>query len=278
MGKKNSSRTADIVLMSPAVRQVLETQRNAFRAKFGRDPRADDPVLFDPAADEPQPHPGFAHEIADALESCGTPPEQIYAFRRTGRLGIAADKGCWPPHAIAEWDAAVAEFLAAPPDVADIAARLGYSITDAGRWVHSHRHPAFKGTLELDIELSALDEKVQRRIRLEYTYTPEWEYFDTHLQQPYIGWESWRLGISLYTQPEEEDEDEMEDIADAEEDTMVSDGTAYLEDDDPHPPAWVRTDLVREGVLPRRVHDKFEELIDQKCRAEDKERRRATGL
>jgi hypothetical protein len=35
-------------------REILERQRQAFRAKFGRDPGPNDPIFFDPDCDEPR--------------------------------------------------------------------------------------------------------------------------------------------------------------------------------------------------------------------------------
>ncbi len=69
-----------------AVEQALEEQLRAFRAKFGRDPGPDDPLFFDPHADEPRPLNRVAVEagMADAMERAGISPAQIYAFQQTG--------------------------------------------------------------------------------------------------------------------------------------------------------------------------------------------------
>jgi len=45
---------------------ILEQQRKAFRAKFGRYPRDDDPVFFDPDAETPQP---ISVEDVDELDA-----------------------------------------------------------------------------------------------------------------------------------------------------------------------------------------------------------------
>ena len=34
---------------------ILDEQRERFKAKFGREPRGEDPILFDENADTPQP-------------------------------------------------------------------------------------------------------------------------------------------------------------------------------------------------------------------------------
>ncbi len=43
------------VRLSPEARQAIERQLDAFREKFGRDPNDDDPIFFDPDADDPVP-------------------------------------------------------------------------------------------------------------------------------------------------------------------------------------------------------------------------------
>lgn len=262
-----------VVRLTPKIAAALERQREAFRMKFGRDPLPDDPVFFDPEADEPTARVSLVDEVVEALNAAGIPPAELYAFRRTGRLGIGGDKAAWSADALAKWEAAVSEFKSAPTKIADTAHKLGFSIERATAWEHSFQHPAFTGTVELDLEFVMLGERVTRRIRLEYDYTPDWEYYDLTLAKPFVGWgPSWGIGISLYAQPEDEEEAEQR-IENENEESRLDDG------EDPEPPAWVPfSDLIRLGVLPYRVQDKFDELIDQKCRAEDIERRKAAGL
>jgi hypothetical protein len=50
-GKDQSSRGVKLPKM---VVSAIEAQREAFRQKFNRDPNPDDPVFFDPDADQPQ--------------------------------------------------------------------------------------------------------------------------------------------------------------------------------------------------------------------------------
>jgi hypothetical protein len=73
-----------------AVEQALEEQLRAFRAKFGRDPGPDDPLFFDPDADEPRPLNRVAVEagMVDAMEQAGISPAQIYAFQQTGIIPV----------------------------------------------------------------------------------------------------------------------------------------------------------------------------------------------
>jgi len=275
MANQKSAPNPATIKLSPKISKALKRQREAFRTKFGRDPLPDDPVFFDPEADEPTARVSLVDEVVDALNAAGLPAAELYAFRRTGRLGIGSDMATWSADAIAEWDAAVSEFKSAPADVADTAHRLGFSIERATAWGHSHKHCAFTGSVELDLEFVLLGERVTRRVRYEYGYTPEWEYYDLVLGKLFVGWgPSWRLGTSLYTQPE--DEEEAAELGAASEPDAPRDAD---DEDDPDPPAWAPfSDLLRVGVLPYRVQDKIDELIDQKCRAEDIERRRAAGL
>jgi hypothetical protein len=72
------------------LRDALLEQRAAFRAKFGRDPGPNDPILFDPNKDVPTPI-GLADlegEVLGAMRKTGVPPEIIYAYRKTGRLRL----------------------------------------------------------------------------------------------------------------------------------------------------------------------------------------------
>jgi hypothetical protein len=73
-----------------AVERALEEQLRAFRAKFGRDPGPDDPLFFDPDADEPRPLNRATIEagMVDAMERAGISPAQIYAFQQTGQREI----------------------------------------------------------------------------------------------------------------------------------------------------------------------------------------------
>jgi hypothetical protein len=73
-----------------AVERTLEEQLRAFRAKFGRDPGPDDPLFFDPDADEPRALNRVAVEagMVDAMEGAGISPAQIYAFQQTGIIPV----------------------------------------------------------------------------------------------------------------------------------------------------------------------------------------------
>ena len=92
---------------------ALLEQRAAFRAKFGRDPGPNDPVLFDPDKDVPTPiDPAeLEGELLGAMRKTGVPPEIIYAYRKTGRLLLKENREVYPPEAQSEWDAAIDEYF-----------------------------------------------------------------------------------------------------------------------------------------------------------------------
>jgi hypothetical protein len=91
----------------------LEEQRLAFRKKFGRDPGKGDPLFFDPDAGQPVEMSPVAMnaEMLEAMRKAGTPPELVYAFKKTGLLGLG-DMSAWPRARRREWEEAVQEYFA----------------------------------------------------------------------------------------------------------------------------------------------------------------------
>ncbi len=68
------------------VERALDVLLRAFRKKFGRDPRPDDPLFFDPDADEPRPQKQIAVKpgMVEAMRQAGVSPASIYAYQQTG--------------------------------------------------------------------------------------------------------------------------------------------------------------------------------------------------
>lgn len=99
-------------------RNILEKQVAAFEKKFGRRPGPNDPVFFDPDADEPSPLSAkkVDKHIIAAMQTAGTPPEIVYAYKKTGMLLLDKLKPTYPATAVAEWDAAVDEYFAMESD------------------------------------------------------------------------------------------------------------------------------------------------------------------
>jgi hypothetical protein len=92
--------------------QILEEQRQRFRQKFGRDPRPEDPIIWDETAAEPTPTSveDIHQTILSALIAAGSPPEFIYAFLKTGRLVTESNQHLLLPEEYQEWVEAVDEF------------------------------------------------------------------------------------------------------------------------------------------------------------------------
>ena len=156
----------------------------------------------------------------------------------------------------------------------ELASRLSMDVEDARRWRHSSQHPGFTGTLEFELVLELLGERIIRQARADYKYTPEWEYWDLTDQCLFKGWEGWQVGMSLLTvaEPDEEGEQTAEEAVEPAEEMDDDDP------EDPRPPAWVPLDLARDGMLPRAVWERIYEMIDAECKTIDIERRRTKGM
>ena len=109
--KKPRRRT---VRLDPTQRELLDRQREAFRARFGRDPGPQDPVFFNPKADHPRPldEESLVATITDAMKAAGIDPAKIHAYRRTGMLVTRENLGQWSTEDLDEWQAALDEYEA----------------------------------------------------------------------------------------------------------------------------------------------------------------------
>ena len=88
--------------------------RLAFAHKFGRLPRGDDPVFFDPDADRPYslPSGGTQRLLLEAMLENGTAPQIVYAYCRTGFAVSDKNRTTLPPDRLSRWDTAINEYLA----------------------------------------------------------------------------------------------------------------------------------------------------------------------
>jgi len=116
-GRKNRRTSERISKRQIAERtqEILEAQRQRFREKFRRDPGPSDAVFFDPDATEPVPMSAVKveAETIEAMRKAGTPPQIIYAYKRTGGLLLREDmREHWPPDRVKEWDDAIDEYFA----------------------------------------------------------------------------------------------------------------------------------------------------------------------
>lgn len=103
--------------LTPEMVEAFKAQREAFIAKFGREPGPDDPVFFDPHADTPQPFSEASSiemhgEIAAEMRAAGIREEIIYAYDRTGFLVTTENAKHMSRADIEEWNAAIDEYRA----------------------------------------------------------------------------------------------------------------------------------------------------------------------
>jgi len=100
------------IRLSPEARQAIERQLAAFREKFGRDPNDDDPIFFDPDADDPVPLSDEKYEgmMIEAMVEVGISQAMIFAFRRTGRIVTERNKHLLTAEELREWNDAVDEY------------------------------------------------------------------------------------------------------------------------------------------------------------------------
>lgn len=91
---------------------MVHAQLRAFREKFGRDPGPNDPIFFDPDADEPRPFPEEAllQGMQQYLRAIGVPPEFCYAFEHTQLYVTAENRHLFTSDELAAWDQAVRDF------------------------------------------------------------------------------------------------------------------------------------------------------------------------
>jgi len=96
-------------------RETLEALRREFRERFGRDPGPDDPVFFDPSAEEPRTldEDGEALFIAMsemAMRTAGIDPAVIYASRKTGLIVTERNQHLLSDDDRADWIEAIFEY------------------------------------------------------------------------------------------------------------------------------------------------------------------------
>ena len=98
--------------LSPELAKGFQEQFRRFTEKFGRPPGPDDPVFFDPRADEPRP---IIDEVVDqhmleAMHKAGVRPALIYAYQKTGRLVTRENRTYLTRAELKEWNDAVDEW------------------------------------------------------------------------------------------------------------------------------------------------------------------------
>ena len=88
MGWRKGSRKLGANRLDAELLRALREQLEAFRQKFGRDPGPEDPLFFDPEADQPRPMDDAQLDamLVEALRHAGADPAYIHAYKRTGML------------------------------------------------------------------------------------------------------------------------------------------------------------------------------------------------
>ena len=102
-----------VVRVDPDQAAMLEAQVRRFEEKFGRPPGPDDPLFFDPDADEPQPVSltGLETETVGMLEAAGVSPAWIYAYQHTDGLLPRPDGSFASARDQAEWDEVISRYV-----------------------------------------------------------------------------------------------------------------------------------------------------------------------
>src|SRR5262249_13134439 len=117
--KEVRTRDRKTLPLSDGAAAMLRAQHDRFEGKFGRPPGPDDPLFFDPDADEPTPLTTVdleRHSVA-MLETLGISAAWIYATQHTDGLLPMLDGTFRSDEDRREWDAAIARYLSAHPGV-----------------------------------------------------------------------------------------------------------------------------------------------------------------
>jgi hypothetical protein len=95
------------------LREMMESQARRFRDKFGRDPGPEDPIFFDPDADEPRPREldTVAREMTEGLRRAGretgVDPALVEAWYELGYVVTEDNRHLFSAGDIIAWEAAV---------------------------------------------------------------------------------------------------------------------------------------------------------------------------
>ncbi len=134
----------------------------------------------------------------------------------------------------------------------------------ADAWFDQHlKKHAFRGELGFPLTFELLGERFTKMAKIVYAYTPgDWRWFNPTTRTTRKGVESAVYHIDLRLVPEEWHDDGADHGA-------VKDGELYW---------FTFGDFIRDDMLPNDVLSAIINAVDEKCRAEDDERRGAAGL
>jgi hypothetical protein len=108
---RGRNRKTRIAPVSPLATRIERQQLEAFRKKFGRDPRPDESPFFDPDQAAPIDPNNIFGDIIKVMRKAGAQPEVMYAFKRTGLLGVPGAMDNWPADRRKEWEDAIDEYF-----------------------------------------------------------------------------------------------------------------------------------------------------------------------
>lgn len=123
---------------------------------------------------------------------------------------------------------------------------------------YSRDQPGFKGKIEFELVFELFGQRVTRQARIDYSHTPEWEYYDLNKRELMVGWDSSSFGMEVLVEPSGDRHD------------VASTGKLQRRKAKPE---WVKIDILGLGVLPNTLIDDIYARIDKLARQEDDERR-----
>jgi hypothetical protein len=108
-------RVAQMRHEDPEFDEGIERQREAFKAKFGRDWGPGDPLFFDPSKDEPTAMSPFhgdemRSQVIATMFRAGIPPELAFAYSRSGVLVSEENRELVDPDALSAWMTAIEDW------------------------------------------------------------------------------------------------------------------------------------------------------------------------
>jgi hypothetical protein len=100
--------------VDPRIVQRATRLRAEFIAKFGREPNADEPLVFDPNSGVPRPfrHPDVNPRVVARMIATAVAPQIVHAYERTGLIVSTKSAQTMPPQKLREYQAAIEEYHA----------------------------------------------------------------------------------------------------------------------------------------------------------------------
>jgi len=101
-----------VIPLSDEAVDILKSQHQRFKDKFGREPGPRDPVFFAPDCNTPtaiDPE-RYKASVINSLRKAGIREALIYAYEKTGMMVTEQNKHLWSDEDMAEWDAAWEEY------------------------------------------------------------------------------------------------------------------------------------------------------------------------